>query len=184
MASRRRTATPVASNTFAPPVGTRIFRAWQGLYHLFGARVERFDISPEGVTAVNLTMPEKWDVSLIVDSLAKNDKARLNLLPLYFWLQGEAPAPFSSSLELTAWQTLNIEAGDKNRRPKFVKDAIQDYKAEIGIAVPRGRPRKHFKLEVGEIDTSVLEASDLQELEKLQETLDKVVANRGEAVEA
>ena len=179
MASRRRTATPVVESN---DVASFPIRAWQGLYHLFGARVERFDVTPEGVTAINFTMPEK-DANTVLEYIVRDEKARVPLFPAYFWLQGEAPAPFSSSAELTIWQTQNVVAGDKNRRPKFIKDAIQDYKNSIGIAVPRGRPRKHFKLEIGQIDTSALEASDLQELEKLQETIERVRSTR-ETVEA
>src|SRR6185436_14785133 len=110
MASRRRAAqTPVEqSNTFSPPVGNYILRAWQGLYHLSGPRAT-FQTSPEGITVVNLTVDEKWDVNALLDVLVKNDKARLPLFPLYIWIMGVAPESFSSSAELTAWQTQNIE---------------------------------------------------------------------------
>ncbi len=182
MASRRR-ATPVApDNSFSGAQGSRILRAWQGLYHLFGARVERFDITPDGVTAVNLTVGESYDAKVIAESLVGTDEfpfARLDLYPLYFYAQGEAPADFSSSNELTVWLTKNMKGTAKGRSPKWAKDAIQDYKERIGIAVPRGRPRKNFKIaDIGSIDTDVLDNSDLVELEKLQETIANVVSRK------
>lgn len=191
MASRnRRTAVAVEaapqSTNYGPDnFGNVILAAWQGLYHLFGARVERFDITSEGITAVNLTVDEKWGPSdSIIQSLVKTDKfpfRRLDLFPLYFWMQGEVPEPFSSSAELTVWLTTNVRAGEKNRRPKWAKDAIQDFKNRSGIAVPRGRPRKNLVIRnLKEIDEGSLEGVDLQELETLREVIDRV-ASRQEA---
>lgn len=182
MASRRR-ATPVApDNSFSGAQGSRILRAWQGLYHLFGARVERFDITPDSVTAVNLTVDEGFDAKVIAESLVGTDEfpfARLDLFPTYFWVSGEAPEHFTSSNELTIWLTKNMKGTAKGRSPKWAKDAIQAYKVSIGIAVARGRPRKNFKIaDIGSIDTDALDNTDLVELEKLRETIESVVSRK------
>jgi hypothetical protein len=182
MGTRKRPATAaVAEPTVYGPDngGNAIFRAWQGLYHLFGARVERFDITDGGIFAVGLTVDEKYGTpDEIVNALAKSDRSRLDFIPLYFWATGQTPADFTSSLSLTQWLTKHMHGTGKGRSPQFAKDAIADYKARVGLAVPRGRPRKAtVKIaELGELDATALEGVEISELTKLKETLEGIIS--------
>lgn len=169
--------------TFGPDSGgNRILRAWQGLYHLFGARVERFDVDSNGVTAVNFTVDENYGTpESIMNLIPQNDKIRLDFYPLFLWANGEAPAPFTSSLDLTSWMTKNMKvAGQKGRSPQIVKDAIRAYKEANGLAVPRGRPRKAIKINLENLDPDALAGVDFSELTRLQEVVNGAVASASE----
>lgn len=182
MASRARRATP--TNNFGPDSGGNIIlAAWQGLYHLFGARVERFDVTDEGVTAVGLTVSDKYDMNTIVQNLLANgSKRRLNFFPLFFWATGGTPAPFTTSLQLTGWMTTFLKGqGEKGRSPKYAKEAIDEFKAANGLAVPRGRPRTTLSAKIaklGELNPEVLQDTDIAELVSLRETLDNLVSSK------
>lgn len=180
-------AAPKTVPSFGPNNGGNgILRAWQGLYHLFGARVERFDVTADGVTAVNLTIDEKYgSPESIIGLFPHTDKIRLDFFPLVYWASGEAPAHFTSSLELTNWMTKNAKvAGEKGRSPKIFKDAIREYKEANGLAVPRGRPRKAVKIELGSLDPEALEGVEMSELTRLQEVVNGAIARTSEAVPA
>ena len=187
MASRPRRAT-TAEVVIEPVIygpdngGNVILAAWQGLYHLFGARVERFDVTSDGVFAINPTVSEDYNLDTILHDLThRGDKVvnrRMDFLPLHFWATGNVPAPFMSSTHLTIWMTQFLKGtGEKGRSPQYAKDAIRDFKASNGLAVPRGRPRKTFKLtELGALNESALDGIDISELTKFRATLDSVIA--------
>lgn len=162
--------------------GNTVFAAWPGLYHLFGARVERFDIEDNGIVAVNLTFNPKYDAKTIINDIyQRGDKvvnSRLELFPGHFQLLGQEPAPFTTADACTSWMTKTFkgaEGGEGNRSPQYAKDAIAEYKTTKGFAVPRGRPRKVIRIsEIGSLNESVLEDVEPQELTKLKETLDRM----------
>lgn len=177
---------------FGPDNGAHnIAAAWQGLYHLLGAQVERFDVTADGVIAVGLTFDSAKvpDVDTVVHDISyRGDKfvnRDLPLVPTYFWMNGEAPAEFEDAGEMTAWMAKFFRGageGDSNRSPQYVKDAISAYKTARGIAARRGRPPKKIDIEtLGSIDDAILNQVPAGELEKLQETLARLLANRAEA---
>jgi hypothetical protein len=187
MASRRR---PTILEPEAG--GNAVIVAWRGLYHIFGARADSFEVTPTGVRITNLKFPDKYDSATIIRDLSvRNDKVirrRLDLIPLYFWINGEAPEPFHSALEMTAWMVANLKGAgeDEGRSPKYAKDAINEYKIENGMYVPRGRPRKTFSLEkLGELNAAALSDVEESELEALKAKLDSVLSEKTtEPVEA
>lgn len=174
--------------TFGPlEGGNNILAAWQGLVNLFGAECERFDVTPEGVVAVNVTTAAKVDRDTIIDAIFRHgDKVvnrRLDLIELYpYVLDPTNVASFTSPAEMTAWMvqfTKGYGDGDGSRSPQWVKEAITDYKSDRNIAAPRGRKRRIIRLDnLGEIKPETLADTDLSELQALQETIAKAVAER------
>jgi hypothetical protein len=163
--------------------GNSVLAAWQGLVHLFGAQVERFDVTPEGVVAVNLSFDANVPHEQIVSDLFKRGDTvvtrRLDLIPTYFWAQGETPADFADAGEMTAWMVQYFKGageGDGSRSPEYVKQAIADHKKETGIAAPRGRKRKIVRLDaLDDIKPESLVGVDVEELKRLQATIERAM---------
>lgn len=190
--NRTRTATPApepetVTNTYGPDAGGNVIAAgFRGLYNIFGARVERWEVTPEGITAHGLTFADGFDADTIIsDIYRRGDKTvnpRLDFLSLYPIISGETPAPFTNADQLTAWMVKFMKGG--SRSPKYVKDANQAYKEAHGFAVHRGRPKKTFTIkEIGHLDAAALEGVDRAEVEALRATLDSLFVEP-ETVEA
>lgn len=157
--------------------GNNILAAWQGLYWLFDARVERFDVTPEGVFVIGFRVNSKYDPDQIVKDIStKNGKTvdrRLDLVPHMFWAQGQEPEIFPDSGSMTQYMAQYARGaggngeGESNRSPEYFKTAIADYKKQHGMTARRGRPPKTVKIEsLGSIDPSVLAGLDPDELDK------------------
>jgi hypothetical protein len=174
------------SNDFGPLDGANnILAAWQGLYWLFNARVDRFDVTPDGVVAVGLRVDPQYDVDKIVHDIStRGDKSverRLDLLPAYFYINGDTPDPFADSNAMTQFMAQYFRGSGEaeGRSPDYVKAAIAAYKKEHGLAVRRGRPPRTIKVEaLSSIDPSVLANIDVAELEKLMETVRQSIESR------
>jgi len=180
---------------FGPETGSNnILAAWQGLYHLLGARVERWDVTADGVFAIGLT----FDAALVPDTDTvirdisyRGDKfvnRSVELLPAYFDLQGQVPAVFEDAGAMTQWMAKFFRGageGETNRSPQYVKDGISKNKTARGLASRRGRPPKKIEIEaIGSIDESVLSQVNHEELERLQATLARILAAPMPVVEA
>jgi len=180
---------------FGPETGSNnILAAWQGLYHLLGARVERWDVTADGVFAIGLT----FDAALVpdTDTVIKDISYRgdkfvnrsVELLPAYFDLQGQVPAVFEDAGAMTQWMAKFFRGageGETNRSPQYVKDGISKNKTARGLASRRGRPPKKIEIEaIGSIDESVLAQVNHEELERLQATLARILAAPMPVVEA
>ena len=180
---------------FGPETGSNnILAAWQGLYHLLGARVERWDVTADGVFAIGLT----FDAALVpdTDTVIKDISYRgdkfvnrtVELLPAYFDLQGQVPAVFEDAGAMTQWMAKFFRGageGETNRSPQYVKDGISKNKSARGLAARRGRPPKKIEIEaIGSIDESVLAQVNHEELERLQATLARILAAPMPVVEA
>lgn len=168
-------AVETAINSYtAEQGGNAITAAYRGLYWLFDARVERFEVTPDGITVHGLTVGDTYDVDTIInDIFRRGDKTvqpRLNFFDTFGIVNGEIPAAFVNADQLTAWMVRYMKGG--SRSPKYVKDAIQAYKEAQGIAVHRGRPRKVVRItEIGQLDTSALREVPKEEREALLATL-------------
>jgi hypothetical protein len=172
---------------FGPDNGSNnVLAAWQGLYHLFGARVERWDVTSDGVFAIGLTF-EADKVpntdTVIRDISYRGDKfvnRTLELLPTYFYLNGQEPEPFEDAGAMTQWMAKFFRGageGDTNRSPQYVKDGIAKNKTARGLAARRGRPPKKIEIEsIGSIDESILSQVNHEELARLQATLARILA--------
>lgn len=173
--------------------GNNVMCAWQGLYHLFGARVESWDISESGVWAIGLTFDGNIvaDADQLIHDLnyrgEKMIQRDLLLVPAYFWLDS-VPAAFADAGSMTLWMAKFFRgAGDgtNTRSPEYVKKAISAYKNRNHMNTRKGRkPSKIAVDTIGSIDPSILEQVSSQELENLKATLEKVLASKTAAVKA
>ena len=162
--------------------GNAILAAWQGLYWLFGARVDRFEISEDGVSAIGLKFNDGINPEEIISGLTNNH--RLDLISLYPYLMGQEPPKFENAHDMTTWMTRFYKSGQGVRSPQFVKDAITSYKIEQGIAATRGRPRKIVKLDFSNLSAESLANVPEEEQQKLKEVLDSLLPEKTEEAPA
>jgi hypothetical protein len=167
--------------------GNNILAAWQGLYWLFNARVDRFDATPEGVYAVGFRVDSQYDPDKIVHDIStKGDKRverRLDLIPAIDYVRDSETVPplFADSNAMTQFMAQYARgSGDSDgRSPDYFKGAIADYKKQHGLAIKRGRPPKTIKIEaLTSIDESLLANIDIEELEKFKATIERSLASR------
>jgi hypothetical protein len=181
------TVTTTEPKDFGPDTGSNnILAAWQGLYHLFGARVERWDVTKDGVFAIGLTFQSDLvpDTDTVVRDISyRGDKfvnRTIELYPAYFDVQGIAPEEFEDAGAMTQWMAKFFRGageGETNRSPQYVKDGIAKNKTARGLAARRGRPPKKIEIEsIGSIDESVLSQVNHDELARLQATLARILA--------
>jgi hypothetical protein len=164
--------------------GNNILAAWQGLYWLFDARVDRFDVTPEGVFAIGLRVNSAYDTDTIVHDIStrkgKLVERRLDLIPAMFHAQGVEPNKFEDSGTMTQFMAQYARGsegeGNTTRSPEYFKIAIANYKKAQGFASKRGRPAKTIKIEnLGHIDPVLLGTLDPEELQMLKDTLEKLL---------
>lgn len=158
--------------------GNAVFASWRFLYHVLGARKDRFEISDDGVTVVGLTFPTMYNTEQIINDVYRRGddvvNPKLALFPGYYFLSGFDPIPYTGSDEMTADLTKffhNAPSSVDGRSPKYAKDAIANYKAVAGFAVPRGRPRKNVTIRIGELNEEALRELPAEEIESLREVL-------------
>jgi len=174
---------PERSNpiTVGPDQGGNVLAAWRGVYHLFGGQVERWDITHDGIVAVGFTVDGQYEPQAIVNDISSRER-RAELIPCYFYAQGEVPAPFDNSLEMTKWMQQffrKVSDEGKSQSPDYVKHAIASYKKANAFPAKRGRPKKVVRIEqLGSLDESLLAGVNVSELEKLQEKIAHAIANK------
>lgn len=158
--------------------GNALLSKWRGIYHVFDGRVEKWDVTPDGVAAINFSTNGRYDPNQVLTDLNISDRQRLGLLPALFYLQGQEPEPFTNSLDMTKWMATaftKVKTEDGERSPAYVKDAIAAYKKAHEFPRKKGRPRKIIRVEnLGSIDESVLAGVDPVELAKLAEKIREV----------
>lgn len=163
--------------------GRAILAAWQGVYHLFGGRVNEWVIDSEnnGVVANGFSVDNAYDPNQIVNDIATRER-RLDLITTYGWLNGQAPANFTDSAEMTAFMVQffkgSVEEGSA-KSPKYVKDAVAAYKAANSLTKKRG-PKKRVNIirldNLSEVDEAALKDIDEGQLAALQATLERAIA--------
>jgi hypothetical protein len=165
--------------TLGPDKGGNVLAAWQGVYHLFGGKAEGFDVTPEGVIVRTFTTSADYDPATVAEDVSGRTR-RVDLIDSYPILQGEEPAGFATSLDMTKWmQQYFRKPGEDGKSPQYVKDAIANYKASHDFPRRKGRPKKTIRIEeLGELDESVLAGLNVTELEKLQASINAAVASR------
>lgn len=185
--------------TFGPEQDAgNIAAAWQGLYHLLGARVERWDVTNDGVYAVNLTFDASKIPSVeqvIHDISYRNGKhinRQLDLVFLYPIVKDNAEPPaFEDAASLTEWMAQYTRDGtgdgDSNRSPQYVKDAISAYKKDRNMPSRQGRPATKLTIEYaafGSIPPEALRKVDPDELDKFLATVQKIRAEQEQTASA
>ena len=165
-----------------------ILAAWRGLYHLFGARVEEWVVTQDGVFVNGLTFDADIvaDPDQILDDLCFRDgkeiKRDLPLVPSYLYVNGNEPEIFADAGSMTLWMAKFFRGageGDSTRSPEYVKKAIAAYKNNHNMKTRKGRMPKKIEVQaLGSIDPSILATIDAQELERLKTTLENVLKSK------
>lgn len=158
-----------------------IAAAWQGLYWILGARVQEWQVTPNGLFAIGLTFPTDYVPStdeVVHDVSYHGDKhisRSLDFLPFYPVVQGEEPAKFLDANSLTLWMskfTRSANEGESNRSPQYVKDGIARYKGENGLSTRVGRPASKFTVEtIADLPADVLAKISPEDRARLAATL-------------
>lgn len=181
------TATTASNRTdpqnFGPDSDSvNIAAAWQGLYWILGARVDRWDISDNGeLFAIGLTFPTDYVPStdeVVHDVSYHGDKhisRSLDFLPFYPVFNGDEPTRFEDAASLTLWMskfTRSANEGESNRSPEYVKVGIRRYKAENGLSSHVGRPASKVAIEsLADLPADVLGRLSQADRERLAATL-------------
>jgi hypothetical protein len=158
--------------------GNAVLAAWQGIYHLFGGRAT-FEVSPDGVIVNDFTVDAKYDPEQIVLDISHRNR-RLDLIPTYLWVQGEEPEPFADAKDMTQFMVQYfrgaVEEGS-SRSPKYVRDAVQNFKANNNLAKKRGPRKKIFRVDnLSELDASALVGVNASELARLKEAVERALS--------
>lgn len=166
--------------------GNAILAAWQGLYHIFGARVDNFIVTPEGVFVNGFSVDPKWDAQTIVRDIGgtKGRNRRLELIPLYDWVMGKEPALFNDAPEMTAWLVANFKGSvdeSSTKSPAYAREGIALYKKAHNIYKARGPKKRVIRLDqLSDLDESMLLNINLDELRAFKELL-TIVEHKKEA---
>lgn len=116
--------------------------AYAGLYHLFDARVESWDVTTDGLVAHNFTVDSEYDPELIVKHInLKNRRAPLFPAILSIINPNVAPPEFENALEVTTFM-VNFWKGsmgeDSSKVPEYVRTAASRMKERNGTKVRKG----------------------------------------------
>lgn len=159
--------------------GNAVLAAWQGIYHLFGGR-GNFEITTDGVIVNDFSVDGRYDPEQIVKDISHRNR-RLDLVPTYLWVQGQEPEAFTDAKEMTQYMVQyfrgSVEEGS-SRAPKYVRDAVANFKAAHNLAKKRGPRKKIFRVDnLSEIDETSLVGVNASELAKLKDAIEKALAS-------
>lgn len=116
--------------------------AYAGLYHLFGARVEGWDVTNDGLVAHNFSVEGKYDPELIIKDINLKDR-RAPLFPAILSIVNPdvAPPAFENSLDITTFM-VNFWKGsmgeNSSKVPEYVRTAALEMKERNGTRVRKG----------------------------------------------
>jgi len=162
---------------YGPDKGGAILAAWRGLYWLFGARVDAFRVTPEGILVEGLTMAGDYNPSTIVEDISKKNR-RLELVPTYFYVNGTPPEPFEISQEITQFMVQFFRGSveeNSSRAPQYLRKAAAEFKTSVGLKSKRGPKKKVIRIDQLEnVDVETLSQIPVAELEKFMETLQSI----------
>jgi hypothetical protein len=171
---------------YGPDKGNAILAAWQGLHWLFGAEADSFNVTPEGVYVNGLTMWSDYTPTQIVEDISKKER-RLDLIFTYPIVNGENPAPFATSQEVTLYMVQFFRGSQEDgssKSPQYLRKAAADFKATVGLKAKRGPKRKIFRLDnLDAIDPTMLKDVDPSDLDHLMAAIREAkAAAKAEAV--
>lgn len=164
-----------------PEQSKSVLAAWKGIYHFFGGRVAHWTVTEDGVIAEGFTVDSKYDPEQIITDISKRDR-RVELFPAIRWINGETPDDFATSQEMTNFMVQyfrgSVEEGTA-KAPAYVRQAVADYKATLGVKTRRGPKRKVFRLDnLSELDETVLRDVNSEELERLQALINNTLHSK------
>jgi len=161
--ARSTSTAPVISRTDPidvtdPKSAKALAAAWRGVCEFFGGEVANWVVlppteeHPDGViNAIGFSIRGDLDVTpeQLISDLAGRDR-RLEFMPFYNYLNGEAPAPYSDPQDMTNWMVLylkgSVEAGT-SKTPAYARNATAQYKTAHGIETRRGPKRRVIRLD-------------------------------------
>lgn len=167
--------------------GNLILQGWDGLYWIFGARAETFDVTHDGVVVVGLTLPTRFHLRTILRDMravSSSKRPRLDLIPQVFWAHGETPEQIVDPAEASAWTMQFLRTKDEEgsfTTPDYAKKAVADYKKRTGIAVARGRKRKTLKFDLDSLNSlnpDTLAGVGNDQLEALRNRIEEAMAKQ------
>ena len=163
--------------TFGPDNGGDVvIDAYRFLYWVFDCRVERFDVTPEGVYAVDVTMADGINPQSVVKDMGGGTRhPRLDLVALYPYTQGQTPEMYegeNAGLDLTRALTANFRSEENGgRSPDYAKNRVALFKKANSLDKPRGRKPTKILEQVTSLDAKTLAGIDPDNLEKLLATI-------------
>jgi hypothetical protein len=164
----------------SPTEGRAVLAAWRGIYHLFKGQVDQWQVVPnEGVLAKGFSVRGLDDPRQLIKDISGRER-RLDLLTVYPWINGQEPEPFSDAQEMTAYMVQFFKGAVEDgsaKSPQYVKRAVADFKAEHDLTKKRGPRRKVIRLDnLDDVDADALKDIDVNDLSKLQATIEKAMA--------
>jgi hypothetical protein len=161
--------------------GRAALAAWRMLFHLYGARVEGWNPTENGVEAIGFSVSAEFDPETIVRDISSRSR-RLDFLTVTPWVNGQAPSHYADAGEITA-DTVQFYKGaveeGSAKSPPYTKDAIANYKAANALAKKRGPKAKTIRLDqLDELDESILYGMDDKDVAILQAALNRVASSK------
>lgn len=160
--------------------GNTIFAAWDMFYHIFGARANRFDVTPDGVFIIGLTLDEQFNLEAIIADTARYTH-RLDLVKCYPWLS-DVPTKPIDSLEISVWQAqwFGGAGGGKRGVPEYVRIAANNYRGDNSLGRgSKGNTLTH--IDPANFDPELLRNIDPKDLIAFQDAISNVIGARAAA---
>lgn len=161
--------------------GRSALAAWRMLYHLYGAQVESWHPTENGVEATGFSVMEGFDPETVIRDVSSRNR-RLDFLTVTPWVNGQAPKPYANAEEITA-DTVQFYKGaveeGSAKSPPYVKGAVANYKAANALAKKRGPKPKTIRLDkLDDLDESILSNMDPSDIAILQAALERVASSK------
>lgn len=175
------TATPTPTSTSRtdpfdvdPSRSLGLAAAFDGIYHLFGGRVESWNVTEDGLIAQGFSVLDSYDPERILNDVNSHVR-RAQLWPTVKWIMGMTPADFESAQDITTFMVQFFKGADESgtsKSPAYVRNAAAAYKASRGgtFTQKRGPKPKSISLKnLADVNESVLvnagvSAEDIQHL--------------------
>jgi len=175
MAKNSATSAPTRTDPIdvGPDRAQALAAAYDGIYHLFGGRVESWLTTEDGLIANGFTVDGKYDPESILSAVAAHVR-RAPLMPTLKWINGMEPDHFSNSQAVTTFTVQYYKGTDgegSSKVPEWVRKAAQEYKeGRENFYQKRGPKPKAIQFKnLSEVNPEVLinagvEVTDLQHL--------------------
>lgn len=161
--------------------GRSALAAWRMLHHLYGAQVEKWIPTDNGIEAQGFSVFEGLDPNVIIKDISSRVR-RLDYLTVNAWVNGQAPKHYADAGEITA-DTVQFYKGaveeGSAKAPPYVKGAVQNYKAANALAKKRGPKAKTIRLDrLDDLDESILSNMEAEDIAILQAALNRVASTK------
>lgn len=162
--------------------------AYDGLYHLFGARVASWEVIDGTFVARDFRVDLPYNPETILTDINRKNR-RAPLWPTLTWILDPeyVPAPFESNLQITTFMVQFFKGStgeDNSKAADYVKAAAAALKVRSGTSVRRGPKAKTVQLKnVREFNAEKLTAAGMSK-EDLQYLADIAIAAIANAPEA